>query len=46
MYHILSLSKIIIGLTILLSLYMTINPYSDPLVALGGGMIGVFIMGR
>lgn len=46
MYHILSLAKILIWLTICISLYFTIDPYADPLVALGGGMVGIFLLGR
>jgi hypothetical protein len=46
MYQILSLIKIIIGLIICISLYFTIDPYADPIIALGGGMIGIFILSR
>lgn len=42
-YHLLSGLKVVIGLIILLSLYFLIDPYSDPGVALGGAMVGVFL---
>lgn len=44
LYHIFSLIKIAVSLIILISLYVTIDPYSDPLVALAGGMIGFFLL--
>lgn len=44
LYQIFSLAKIIIGLAILLSLYMLIDPFADPLIALSGSMIGFFLL--
>lgn len=44
LYHIFSLIKILVSLIILISLYITIDPYADPLVALSGGMIGFFLL--
>lgn len=45
LYHIFSLIKIVAALAILISLYLTIDPYADPLVALTGLMIGFFLLG-
>ena len=46
MYTYISGAKIIIWLIICISIYMTIDPYADPLIALGGGMVGLFILSR
>ncbi len=44
MYHILSLIKIIVWLIVCSSLFVTIDPYRDPLIAIIGAMIGVFLV--
>ena len=44
LYHIFSLIKIIVALIILVALYFTIDPYVDPLIALSGGMVGLFLL--
>lgn len=44
LYHIFSLIKIGVALLILLSLYFTINPYEDPLIALSGWIIWFFLL--
>ncbi len=44
LYHIFSLIKISIAILILLSLYFTIDPYADPLIALSWGMVGFFLL--
>lgn len=44
LYHIFSIIKILIALIILISLYITIDPYADPLVALSWWMIGFFLL--
>ena len=44
MYTYFSLAKIIIWLIICLSIYFTIDPYADPLVAVWWGMIWLFIL--
>lgn len=36
--------KIVIGLGILISLYLLINPFTDPIIALSGIMIGMFLL--
>ena len=43
-YHLVSGLKALIGLIILLSLYILIDPSKDTAVALGGAMVGVFLM--
>lgn len=44
LYHIFSLIKMSVAILILLSLYFTIDPYADPLIALSGGMVGFFLL--
>jgi len=44
LYHIFSLIKISAAILILLSLYFTIDPYTDPLIAVSWGMVGFFLL--
>jgi hypothetical protein len=44
LYHIFSLIKMSVAVLILLSLYFTIDPYADPLIALSWGMVGFFLL--
>ncbi|AKH33191.1 hypothetical protein XF24_00868 [candidate division SR1 bacterium Aalborg_AAW-1] len=44
LYHYFAGGKIAVGIIILLSLYILIDPFSDPLIALSGIMIGVFLI--
>jgi hypothetical protein len=44
LYHTFSFIKIGVALTILWSLYFTINPYEDPLIALSWWIIGFFLL--
>ena len=44
LYHIFSLIKMSAAIITLLSLYFTIDPYADPLIALSWGMVGFFLL--
>ncbi len=43
-YHLVSGLKVIVGLIILFSLYLLIDPSKDTAVALGGAMVGIFLV--
>lgn len=45
-YHILSGMKCLLGTTILLITYTTINVYEDPAIAIGLSFLGIFIIAR
>lgn len=44
LYHTFSLIKISAAIIILLSLYFTIDPYADPLIAISWGMVWFFLL--
>ncbi len=44
LYHLGTILKILVGIIILTSIYFTINPYEDPVIALSFGFLGVFII--
>jgi hypothetical protein len=46
LYHIASITKLILGLAILFITYTSINVYEDPAVAIGLGFVGLFIAMR
>lgn len=46
LYHIFSLIKLIVGFIILLSLYFLIDPFADPLIAISGIMLWLFLLAR
>ena len=46
MYKLASVVKIILGGTILLVDYTMINVYEDPLIGIGLGLVGVFVLAR
>lgn len=46
LYHIFSLTKMAVAIMILLLLYFTIDPYSDPLIAISWGMVWFFLLAR
>jgi len=43
LYHIASITKLILGVAILLITYTSINVYEDPTVAIGLAFVGLFI---
>lgn len=46
LYHIASLTKVIIGCVTLIIIGMTIDPFQDPGIGIGFGAIGVFLVIR
>jgi len=45
-YHFGALLKIVVGLVILISIYVTIYPEQDPAIAMWFGFLGIFIVSR
>lgn len=43
LYHIASITKIFLGIAIMLITYTSINIYEDPAIAIGLGFVGLFI---
>ena len=46
LYYIASLIKMVLGMLILLVTYTSINVYEDPMIGIGLGILGLFILAR